>query len=56
MKNEIYCDEKGTVLLLTRGLDFEAKKMSNYFALILKSNSSLLFFRWDRIFGNFSPL
>ena len=51
---ETYCDQLGTVLLLTREVDFEAKKLLQQLALILKSVSSLLLISRAGIIGNFS--
>ena len=46
----------GAILLLTRGVDFEAKKLLTEFPLILKSDSSLLLIRRAGIIGNFFSL
>lgn len=53
---EAYCSESGTVLLLTRGEYFEAKKLLEQFALILNYDSSLLLTIGDGIIGIFCPL
>ena len=45
----------GAILLLTRGVDFEAKKLLTEFPLILKSDYSLLIHRGG-IIGNFFSL
>ena len=44
------------VLLLIRGVHFEAKKLLKQLALILKSDSSLLLIRRGGIIGTFFPL
>lgn len=51
----IYCSELST-MLLTRNAHFEAKKPSEQFALIFKSDSSLLLISRSGIIGIFSPL
>ena len=50
---EAYCDEFDAVLLLTRGVDFEA---NNFKALILKSDSSLSLISGGGIFSDFFPI
>ena len=45
----------GAILVLTRGVDFEAKKLLTEFPLILKSDYSLLI-RRGGIIGNFFSL
>ena len=51
---ETCCSQLGTVLLLTREVDFEAKKLLQQLGLILKSVSSLLLISRAGIIGNFS--
>ena len=53
---EACCDEFDAVLLLTRGVDFEAKKLLKQFALILKSDSSLSLISGGGIFSDFFPI
>ena len=53
---EVYCDELDPVMLLTRGVDFEVKKLLKWFALILKLDSSLLLISRIGIFNDFFPL
>ena len=50
---ETYCSDLGTVLLLIREIHFEAKKLLKYFALISKSDSSLLLISRGGIIGTF---
>ena len=49
-----YCSELSTVLLLTRGLHFEVKKLLQQSAVMLKSDSSLLLISSGGIIGTFS--
>ena len=51
-----YSGELGPALLLTRGVDFDVKKLLKWFALILKSESTLLFISRSGIIGNVFPL
>ena len=51
-----YSGELSPALLLTRGVDFDVKKLLKWFALILKSDSTLLFISRSGIIGNVFPL
>ena len=53
---ETYCSELATVLLLIRGAHFEARKLLKQFALISKSDSSLLLVSRREITGTFFQL
>ena len=53
---ETHYGQSGTVRLLTRGAHVVTDKPCKWFALILKSDSSLLLITKGRTIGHFSPL